>query len=310
MDFELFTEEMRRLLENWIGKDYQVQIQKIMKNNACSLTGLVIHKIGENVEPVIYLEPYYEKFKEGDSLELLAKELFENYQKHGTEQISDDFIKRLIVWVQAKDMVLYKIINTEKNKDLLEKMPYREYLDLSIVYYMYLGQNDSGQYTVPISNDHMKLWGVTEEDLYQVARENTPLIFPGVIKTMEDVLSEIIKDHFGDVINDDIVNEVFLDQPAAPIFYVCTNYQGVNGAVCMLYEGILAEFAEKYGCDMVILPSSIHEVLLIPDKGETDYGEMREMVTSINESEVSDEDVLSNRVYRYSLLKGEIELVG
>lgn len=64
MNFELFSEEMRRLLESWIGKDYQVQVQKIMKNNACSLTGLVIHKIGENVQLVIYLEPYYEKFKE------------------------------------------------------------------------------------------------------------------------------------------------------------------------------------------------------------------------------------------------------
>ena len=84
----------------------------------------------------------------------------------------------------------------------------------------------------------------------------------------------------------------------------------MNGASCILYEGVLAEFAERMGSDVIILPSSIHEAILLPDKDEMDYSDMRDMVKSINESEVPDEDILSDQVYRYSLEKREVEVVG
>ena len=309
MKFKQFTEEMRGLLERGIGKGYQVEVRTIVINNACPLTGLVIHKNGENIGPVVYMEPYYRKFMEGSGLEQLAEELIEDYQNNEVEQISDDLMRSLMSWGRVKDMILYKVVNTEKNKKMLEKMPHREYLDLSIIYYLYFGEHDAGQFTAPVNTELMNLWGVTEEDIYRAAKNNTSVIMPVVIKTIEDVLNEMLKNNISDELDKTLFKEVFTELIDEPILYVCTNRIGMNGAACILYEGVLAEFAERKGCDIVILPSSIHEALLLPDNGEVDYDELREMVECINGHEVADEDVLSDRVYRYSLAEGEIELV-
>lgn len=310
MKFEQFTEEMGRLLEHGLGKEYQVRMKTTVRNNTCPLTGLVIHKRGKSVGQIVYMEPYYRKYTEGSCLKLLAEELIENYRNNEVEQISDDFLSYLLSWDRVKDMILYRVVNTGKNEKMLEKMPHREYLDLSIIYYIYFENHSAGQFTAPVSTGHMELWEVTEEDLYQAAKKNTPLIMPAVIKTAEDVLSEIIRDKFGEVINDTVVNTVFENIPDTPIFYICSNNIGMNGASCILYEGVLAEFAERMGSDVIILPSSIHEAILLPDKDEMDYSDMRDMVKSINESEVPDEDILSDQVYRYSLEKREVEVVG
>ncbi len=310
MNFELFTEEMRRLIESGLGKGYQVRVKKIVKNNACPFTGLVIHKRGESMGPIVYMEPYYREYMEGSCLRQLAKELVEDYRINEVEQISVNFSSCLLSWDRVKDMILYKVVNTGKNKKMLEEMPHREYLDLSIIYYIYLGNHSAGQFTVPVSTGHMELWKVTEEDLYRAAIKNTPLLMPAVIKTMEDVLSELIRGEFGEVINDTVVNAMFENISDSPILYICSNNVGMNGAACILYEGVLAEFAERMGSDVIILPSSIHETILLPDRDEMDYNDMRDMVKSINENDVPDEDVLSDRVYRYSLEKREVEVVG
>lgn len=310
MKFEQFTEEMRRLLECGFGKGYRVRVKKTVRNNACPLTGLVIHKRGESVGQIVYMESYYRKYTEGSCLKRLAEELIENYRNNEVEQISDDVLSYLLSWDRVKDMILYRVVNTGKNRTMLEKMPHREYLDLSIIYYIYLGNHSAGQFTAPISTGHMELWEVTEEDLYQAAIKNTPLLMPAVIKTMEDVLSELIRGRFGEVINDTVVNAVFENIPDSPILYICSNNIGINGASCILYEGVLAEFAERMGSDVIILPSSIHETILLPDRDEMDYNDMRDLVKSVNENDVPDEDILSDRVYRYSLEKREVEVVG
>ena len=60
--------------------------------------------------------------------------------------------------------------------------------------------------------------------------------------------------------------------------------------------------------DLIILPSSIHEVLLLPDDGDISYAEMSRLVTHINRSEVPKEDRLSNQVYLYSRNTGDITM--
>ena len=68
----------------------------------------------------------------------------------------------------------------------------------------------------------------------------------------------------------------------------------------MLYRDIIKDFADQEEADVIILPSSIHEVLLLPDDGDISYNEMSRLVAHINQTEVPKEDRLSNQVYFYS----------
>ncbi len=177
-------------------------------------------------------------------------------------------------------------------------MPHIPWMDLAIVFYLYIQENENGIMTAAISDHHMKTWGVTVHDLYHDSLLNTPRLFPPVISSMACILESLDPKHLQ-------------HQPAFPEtpFYVLTNQNGINGAACILYKDVIKNFAEGMDRDILILPSSIHEVLLLPDDDPLSYDELGHLVTHINQTEVVAEDRLSNQVYLYSRKEDRITTV-
>ena len=132
--------------------------------------------------------------------------------------------------------------------------------------------------------EYMKVWNITLPQIYEQAKRNTPKLLPYVLQTMLEVLGE-----FCDA----------LDTNGALPMYVLTNQLKMNGAACILYPDALRECSQKMGSDLLILPSSIHEVILLPDDGSSNREELREMVDEINRTQLEVEEVLSAQVYRY-----------
>lgn len=80
--------------------------------------------------------------------------------------------------------------------------------------------------------------------------------------------------------------------------YVLTNAEKMNGAAAILDSKTMEGISEKLGGDFVIIPSSIHEVIILPlNTADTDT--LNGMVNDVNASEVAPLDVLSNHVYKY-----------
>ena len=152
--------------------------------------------------------------------------------------------------------------------------------------------------TAAISDHHMKTWGVTVHDLYHDSLLNTPRLFPPVISSMACILESLDPKHLQ-------------HQPAFPEtpFYVLTNQNGINGAACILYKDVIKNFAEGMDRNILILPSSIHEVLLLPDDELVSYNDLAHLVTFINQTEVPAQDRLSNQVYRYSRSEDDFSIV-
>lgn len=163
--------------------------------------------------------------------------------------------------------------------------------------------------TALIHNSHLECWKITGDELYQLAKVNTPMLFPARIQTLEQIMFDICKAQFGDSLSPDMIEELSAEEDSDSSFYVLSNEDGVTGAGCILYEGCLRKFAEQYHSDLIILPSSIHEVLLVCDRGEMNYQELNEMVKCINKENVPMEDVLSDRIYRYSRADDKISLI-
>ena len=145
--------------------------------------------------------------------------------------------------------------------------------------------------------------------MYQLAKVNTPELFPAKIQTLGQVLLQICKAQFGNSLSPDMIEELSEEEGTDSSFYVLSNEDGVTGAGCILYEGCLRKFAEQHHSDLIILPSSIHEVLLVCDRGEMNYQELNEMVRCINKENVPMEDVFSDRIYRYSRADDKISLI-
>lgn len=88
---------------------------------------------------------------------------------------------------------------------------------------------------------------------------------------------------------------------------VVTNEQGIHGAVAMLDDAVLHTVAEHFGDNLHILPSSIHEILVVKAE-EGREKELAEMVADINQAEVPLGERLSDNVYFYDRLKRELTM--
>lgn len=153
--------------------------------------------------------------------------------------------------------------------------------------------------TILIHLDHMHKWNTSERGLLRLAAQNTPDLAPARIRNMTDILHDIARKNAGEQYDPAALDLVLQDEAACEPLFVLTNETGIYGAVCILYRNVLKNFADKLGKDLIIIPSSVHEVLLLPLDNEVSYKELNNMVVTINQSEVLPMDQLSNHVYRY-----------
>jgi hypothetical protein len=298
MNYNQFLEEVRAAVHERLGSDYEIRIQKVTKNNGIVLDGLIIGKASKSIAPTIYLNSYYIHFTHGMSMQEILEDIISAYKENNDVVLGD--MRELLDFSNVRDKVAFKLIQREKNKELLKDVPYNEFLDLAVVFYLILDEHRGGQMTALIHNSHMEPWGVEKEELYRLAIRNTPILLPPEIKTMKEIMCDILKGHLEELEMEEMVDDLLDFDSQKPSLYVLSNKNQINGAGCILYDGCLKDFADSQNSDIVILPSSTHEVILVPDDGKLDYGELRKMVGEINESEVPKEDVLSDRIYKYS----------
>ena len=195
----------------------------------------------------------------------------------------------------ANEKIVFQLINTEQNKTFLEQVPHREFQDLSIVYKVIISADKDAVQSSKITNEFAKRLGMSEEQLFKCAAENTRRLFPPVVRSMNDIMKEMFaRDGMPQEIADMMIAEI----PPEQTMWVISNEKGINGAASMLYENELHELAESLESDLYILPSSVHEVIAVSsDMGSPEM--LAQMVVEVNMQEVSLDERLSNQVYHY-----------
>jgi len=194
-----------------------------------------------------------------------------------------------------EEKIVFQLINTEQNKDMLAHVPHREWKDLSIIYRLVTNVDKDGIESAVVRDGLAEKLGFTEEQLFKHAVENTRNIFPPTVRSMNDVMKEIF---MADGMPMEAVEMILGEVPADRMMYVISNDRGINGAISMLYEDQLHTLAEQLGTDLYILPSSIHETIAVSvDMGDPE--ELAQMVSEINMDQVSLQERLSNQVYHY-----------
>ena len=300
MRYEEFIEKIKNEVEKKLDIGCHLKILRMRKNNGIMLDGLSLVEsrkgVVEELIPVVYLNAYYVQMEGGMTLDEVVEDILESLKTVSSEDILWE--ENLNCYEHIQDKIVFRIINAELNKELLKNTPHIKFLDLAIVFYLYLYGTKGGQLTAMIHDNHINAWNCSVEDLWKAARVNTPKILPVKTEHMESVMKEIIEENLGEDFDQEEV-AALLGADEKNGLEILTNQNEVYGAGCMLYENVLRNYANFVNSDLVILPSSVHEVLLFPDDGDVEYDDWRCMVTYINAEEVLPEEVLSNEVYRY-----------
>ena len=193
MEFMNFTTLVREEVERRTGDNYRVRLNDVRKNNGVVLRGLTVMQDDSNISPTIYLNNYYEEYANGRAtLVNVVNDVMDTYHRNKVNQSVD--MRYFLNYESVQQRIIYKLVNTEKNRELLEDVPHIEFLDLSIVFQCMVAQEEFGTASILIHNVHMKLWDVSVENLYQAAKENTQRLQEYEIKSMADVLCEIMRE--------------------------------------------------------------------------------------------------------------------
>lgn len=327
MNFSLFTASVVKGLQEKMGEEFKIFSQPVKKNNGVELTGIIVEEKNCNTSPTIYIDDFYENYQNGVSLEEVVDALYRIFHKTRFAESID--LSNFTTYEKAAGQIAFKAVNYEKNWELLKEVPHKVFCNLALVFYYAVQEAPFyGKASILIQNSHIKSWGIDAEELYKRAMINTPAMFPARIENIEDVMLEILdhgmkNDHgkqSGDkeisleISGDQWIDSLLLklqedlknDTGIIPMF-VLSNKQKLQGAACMFYPNVLKNFAKERGCNLYILPSSIHEVILLPDTGDTSKESLLEMVTEINKTQVEDCEILADSIYYYRKDSDKIE---
>ena len=285
MSYEGFKEYFWEQLKNTLSEGIELQEQNCLKNNDLQEEMLTCKEEGKNLTPRIRTREFYDLYRQQGMKTAVevAIEILGDRRKVDVHKVIEP-------WEVMKSGINVEVINYEWNQERLkkEKMVYEKILDLAIVFTVNLREDKDFKMT--ITSGLLEQWKITKDELISVAYENFAKADYAII-SYEDVMEQLL----GLRIESELC--------------VLLNRSKLRGASGMLRIDLLQDLADKKESDLLILPSSVNEVLLLAEEDNIlDMDSVKKMVEDINRDYVDEEERLSDNIYTYKRKTGKISI--
>lgn len=293
MNYEEFKDHVVDVIRDYLPSEYMdadISINQVVKNNE-TLDGLVIKLPDQNVSPTLYLNSFYENYCEGRDMEDILEKIADLRVSHNDPGLLNDLglsVDDITDYEKIKDSLVAHVVGIKGNEDLIEARPHVIKEDMAIMYKIAL--ND--EMSVPITNALFAGYGVPLEDFHKQAMENI-----GERVTVISMSQTIAEMMGGEPI----------EVPPDKDMIVVSNESKVNGAISIFDAATMDALSEKYG-NFIVLPSSVHESLVVPEAAGLSIEDARQMVREVNATQVEPQDRLTDNVYMYDKDTHEIKL--
>lgn len=286
MNYQTFIDNVLEHVSASVHNGQKVVLQPVIKNNGMVYDGLVIMDPALNISPTIYLNPYYHRFLNGVSMEDIYTDILNTYYKNLPTKDFDISIFR--DFKKASKTIAFKLVNKEKNEELLKDVPYVEFQDLALIFISIVKNFRTEFATILIHNQHLALWNIDVETLYRIALENTPRLLPYKFENLDHLIFEEEYESLSELHQFNM--------------YILTNKLKIHGASCIAYPNLLKRISDFLEDNLILIPSSIHEILIIPEsltKAEYSMNDFKMMISEVNETALTDDELLSDHAYIY-----------
>lgn len=303
MNFEEFREKVKEALPEFLPGELSKSVIRDVKADKVQrgeLRGIMIIPPRSNMGVNIYLEEAFQEHLSGMQFTAIMNRISDTAVGSMGEMEGHDF-SFLKDYNLAKEMLTMQAINRDRNEGILKNVPHRIMEDLAIVYRFDLGNGQEGHFSTLITNKLLNGYGITPDQLHSDAIEAAQKTMKYSILSMNEVLARIQMETLGYIVEEPI---------AWNPMHVATTENSCFGAGIIAIPDFLEDAAEKMHGDFYVLPSSIHEIILIPSNCGVDASELREMVCDVNTAEVSEEEKLSDNVYFYSAVDHSFKIAG
>lgn len=295
MNYEEFKTKVKEEFMNFLPEEYrhlQIDLRPVEKVNVVKDGMTFVNKEKNHwVSPTIYLDDMFQHYQEVGKYQ----EVFSSVAEVVKKAFNNFPVMEQLDFAEAKENIVFQLINSEQNKELLNNLPHREFHDLSIIYRWIVRRDEDGMQSVVIRNEHIEHLRLSEEQLFKLAVENYKRLLPPTIRSMDEVVKEVF---LADGVPEEMVEHMMPEHSVEETMWVISNDIRINGAASMLYDETLQEIAKNMDSDLYIMPSSVHETIAVSANLGDPY-ELAKMVNEINMSNVDLDERLSNQVYHY-----------
>ena len=266
-----------------LGEVYSVEYKDIIKNNAVVYHALVIRKKGESIAPTIYIDEFYREYLKSRKILAIADNVIKIYRDNSNR--GDFDVEFFTDFSRVCEHLSFKVVSLERNMQMLADVPYRQIEDLALIPVCNVSSDMIGNGCITIHNKHFQEWEISEEELWENVFENAYKAAPVKISTIAEHVGGIMGSPYDDTLNN---------------ILVVSNENMRYGASAVFYPGVLKMISEKLNSDLVIIPSSVHETIVMPSYiADSNEYTLANMIREVNETVVSDEEILSDNAYYY-----------
>lgn len=295
--YEKMKKELLEALKDTLVDSFKIKTFTVLKNGQ-KTEAFLITEDDSAVSPTFYFKNYLSQYEKGVSVKALAKDIVSTYFWASQQFPANVDVNTFKDFNTQKNGIVYRVVNAEQYAEQLPTLPHIDFFDLAIIFYCVISANEDGLMSYVITNDILKIWGISKEVLCETAHQNFPNVLPLKIVSM----AQIINDSFD---SKSTVEETIKNLPYSDL-YVVTNAHMKYGFANIFYPRLLETFAKRFG-SFYILPSSIEEAFFLPVYIADDTTEIKKMVEAVNAKILLPDEFLSNSIYRYDAETGKIE---
>ena len=303
MDFETFKEEVRGDIEKALydrtGTEHSVEIHTVEKMNE-TYEALTIKPENSDIGVNINANELYKAYSDGMDYDRIIDGAVDK-ARDALEHSPDFNIDAFKDYDKMKETLAMEVVSAERNAELLETVPHKSMEDMAVVYRFVVSADKGEVGSVLVTNKMLDQYGITPEQLHADAMKNAPEVRPMEIKGMGEVLAEQMGIENAEMLG-------FAIPPEQDQMLVASVKGNVHGAGVLAYEDFMEKASDRVGGSFFILPSSIHEILIIPDNGQFDLKSLENMVREVNATTVDPVDKLTDNVYHYDAQDKVFEL--
>ena len=315
MQLEQFVEKMVEGLKRRAEDGVKIWSAPVWKNNDTRKAAVYIQAKDSNAAPTIYMEEFYRRYQDGAEIEELVSEIWNFYLLC---RIPEEELMEMADWERMKDNVRLVLLNQSRNANRLASAPVFPVLDLVIACGLFITTQDGHGGQILIEESHLPMWQIDEGELFATAMENMQKTEAVTIRPMWHILHKLVRkkmetetgpdrDDMAETLEQSEKEEDLQPHP----LYVLSNdnqYMGASGILC---PGVLQNFArQRQMGKCYLIPSSIHEFLLLPLEDACEAETLQDMIREVNEVAVLEEEQLSDHLYLYDAENDRISLVG
>ena len=296
MNFDDFTALIEDRIKDYLPEDYigaDVEITETRKLNQ-TYTALIVKREGQDIAASVDLDMLYDMLDD-----MSFEEVIQQAADMAQRQPEGLDINEIQDYEKARERLFVRVSNAEDNRELLKDTPHKEILGLAVTCHVLVGLEDGEMGSTMVTAPLLDKYGVTTEQLFEDAFLNSQVILPPSIEPMETMIAKMMGLRMETEVPETLdvqLKNLNLEKMGMAVL---TNRQAVNGAAVIFYPDLMAKIGDSQQVNFFILPSSVHEVILVPDNGSMKLKDLEDMVKSINASEVSPKDRLSDTVYHY-----------